>query len=111
MVILMLIILVIVIGSSVVYEDNFAVVTGTINLTNGAGSTTLNYPSGFDANNCIAIATGIDIRATNYYSYNSDSTMIFSTRLTQSNVQVVVHNQDSVGSSSTKNVRVVLMKI
>ena len=90
-------------------QANIAVVTGTISLTNGAGNTSINYPSGYNSSNCVVISTGIDIR--NYYSFGSDSQMIFSTRLSSSTINVVVTSIDNVGTSSTKNVKVVLMKI
>lgn len=105
------IIFLVLIGNKVIYKNDFAVVTGTISLSNGEGTTTLNYPSGFDATNCVAIATGIDIFATNYFTYNCANTMSFSTRFTASNINVVVKNSDSSGTTATKNVQVILMKI
>ena len=47
--ILLLIILLILIGSSVIYKDNFAVITGIIE----NGKATINYPNGFNSTNCI----------------------------------------------------------
>ena len=90
---------------------NITTITGKISLSKGSGSVTLNYPNGYNASNCIPLATGIDIMATNYYSYYSVNTMQFETRLTASGIVVNVDSSDGVGTSSTKNVKVVLMKI
>lgn len=52
MAILLLIVLVIAIGAKVMYKDDYAVLTGTVQ--NGQG--TINYPKGFNKDNCIIIA-------------------------------------------------------
>ena len=55
MAILLLIILVIVIGAKVVYKDEFAVLTGSIqmNAQTETGSTSVNFPTGYTRDNCI----------------------------------------------------------
>lgn len=57
MAILLLIISVIVIGSKVVYKDDFAIIDGTITLvpngTESRGQTYINYPTGYNKDNCI----------------------------------------------------------
>lgn len=58
---LLLIIFVIIIGSRPVYNENFAIVKGTIitpeaNSGNWFGETQINYPEGFTQNNCIVIS-------------------------------------------------------
>lgn len=53
MAILLLIILVIAIGSKVIYKDNFAILTGT--MSNGLVS--INYPTGYNKDNCVVIST------------------------------------------------------
>ena len=98
-------------GSKVIYRDDIAVVTGTISLTNGSGMVALNYPDGFSNNNCVPIATGVDLMASGYYSYVSASEMIIETRLASNNIQVLVDAIDNVGPTATKNVKVVLLKI
>lgn len=50
--ILLLIILLIVIGSKVVYKDNFAVLSGTIK----NGNANINYPEGFNNSNCVVVS-------------------------------------------------------
>lgn len=50
---LLLTILLIVIGSKVVYKDNFAILTGTMS----DGSATISYPSGYNKDNCVVIST------------------------------------------------------
>ena len=90
---------------------NTTTITGKISLSKGSGSVSLNYPNGYNSNNCIPLAVGIDIMATNYYSYYSVNTMQFEIRLASSNIAVNVDSSDGVGTSGTKNVKVVLMKI
>ena len=57
MAILLLIILVIAIGSKVVYKDNFAILTGSITGSGEANSQAINinYPDGFTKDNCVVI--------------------------------------------------------
>ena len=96
-------------GSTYLNKNRIQTITGTISLTNGTGSTNLNYPDGFDSSNCIPLTVGLTIVTP--YSYFSHSNMVFSVRLTSSNVVVDCNAVDNVGSTATKNVKVVLMKI
>ena len=52
----MLIILLIVIGSEVIYKDNFAVISGKLN----NGESTIEYPEGFNKDNCVIISFSLD---------------------------------------------------
>lgn len=90
-------------------KSDIAVVTGTISLTNGTGSANLDYPTGFDSSNCVAVSVGIAIVTP--FSYFSYDNMVFSVRLTSSNVVVTCTAVDNVGSTATKDVKVVLMKV
>ena len=68
MAILLLIILVIAIGSKVVYKDNFAILTGTIPANTGADSYSIkeiNYPSGYTKDNCVVVASQFNNSNTN----------------------------------------------
>ena len=56
MAILLLIILVIVIGSKVVYKDNFAILTGNL----VEGSATITYPKGYNKDNCVVLSVSFD---------------------------------------------------
>lgn len=112
MVRLLLIILLIVLGSKVVYKDNFAVISGNIQLTNGAGSVTLEYPTGFTRENCVPISIGIDIVGTDNFSYffNGTSNSCFEVRFGPSNLFVNAKSIDGLGTSNTKQFKLVLMK-
>lgn len=112
MVILLLIILLIVLGSKVIYKDNFAVITGTISLTNGSGIGYLNYPDGYNYNNCIVISAAVAIYNDSIFSFYGDdtTTSIFSVRLTSDNIRLGVKSIDDVGTSNPKSCMVVLMK-
>ena len=112
MVILLLIILLIVVGNKVIYKDNFAIVTGTISLNNGSGIAYLNYPNGYNYSNCIVVAASIAIHDNSTFNFFGDDTTssIFSVRLQASNIRLGSKSIDNVGTSSTKNCMVVLMK-
>ena len=92
-------------------QANIAILTGTISLSNGSGNVEVNYPSGYTKDNCVVIAVGMDI-FTNTISYYSASTShIFEVRLKGSKISVECESLDGVGSSTTKNYKVVLMKV
>lgn len=69
-------ILLIVVGSSVIYKDNIAVITGKTTVGYTAGDTgysiseLLNYPSGFNRDNCIVLAFGTRRSGTSDYGYS-----------------------------------------
>ena len=112
MAILLLIILLIVVGSKVVYKDNFAIVTGKISLLNGSGIGYLNYPNGYNYSNCIVISVAVAIYHDSIFSFYGDDTTtnIFSVRLTSENIRLGVKSIDELGPSTSKNCIVVLMK-
>lgn len=72
MVISLLIILAIVLGSKVVYKDNFAILTGTIT-GNGTDSPsdTINYPEGFSKDNCVVLTANMQRTPQQSKSYGS----------------------------------------
>ncbi len=92
-------------------QNNIAVLNGKITLTNGSGTATTNYPTGFTYNNCVVIAVGIDIYGEGYFSYNIAGQMVFEGRLGDDVITVKSISIDGIGSSSTKNYRLVLMKL
>lgn len=62
---MLLIILVIAIGSKVVYKDNFAIIEGTITgpiQSNGSYSKNIKYPEGFNQNNCVVISNCLNLQ-------------------------------------------------
>ncbi len=72
MAILLLIILVIVIGSKVVYKDNFAILTGTIT---GDGtespSSHIAFPEGFNRDNCVILTANLQRTANDNKGYGA----------------------------------------
>lgn len=92
-----------------VAKGDIAVVTGTISLTDGTGNTTIDYPTGFNSTNCVPISVGLTIVTP--YSYFSHANMVFCARLTTDNIVVTCTATDGVGSTATKNAKVVLMKV
>ena len=92
-------------------QNNIFVLTGTVELKNGVGSTSINYPTGCNKNNCIPFLSGLNTSGT-YYDYgNIQSTCVTGVRMTDSNIQFNCGSHDDVGPTGTKSFRVVLMKI
>lgn len=117
--ILLLIILVIVIGSKVVYKDNYAVITGSMSISaNGSLTKDINYPSGFNVDNCVPISCGLKVLENKGYNFigdylNSSSLLINaydrSLNLISTAIQLYVINPTD--SSKTVTYKIVLMKI
>lgn len=85
--------------------------TGTVELNNGAGSASMKYPAGCNKNNCIPFLSGINTSGT-YYDYgNIQSTCVTGVRMTDSNIQFNCGSPGDVGPTGTKNFRIVIMKI
>lgn len=112
MAISLLIIFLIVLGNEVIYQDNFVVITGEISLTDGSGIGYLNYPNGYNYNNCIVISAAVALYHDSIFSFYGDDTTtnIFSVRLTSENIRLGVKSIDNVGTSNPKKCMVVLMK-
>lgn len=91
-------------------QANIVVLTGTMTLSEGSGSIDVNYPPGFTKDNCVAITMGMDI-FNNTISFCSANPHIFEVRLKPSNIGVRCTSLDGVGTSTTKNYKVVLMKV
>lgn len=91
---------------------NVAVVTGKISLTNGSGIAYLNYPNGYNYNNCVVISIAVAIYNDAVFSFFGDDTTssVFSVRLGSDNIRLGVKSIDDVGTSNPKNCIVVLMK-
>lgn len=91
--------------------NNIFVFTGTVELKNGVGSTSIDYPTGCNKNNCIPFLSGLNTSGT-YYDYgNIQSTCVTGVRMTDSNIQFNCGAHDDIGPTGTKNFRVVIMKI
>ena len=94
-----------------VTQNNIFVLTGTVELKNGVGKTSINYPTGCNKNNCIPFLAGLNTSST-YYDYgNIQSTCVTGVRMTDSNIEFNCGAPGDVGPSGTKNFRVVIMKI
>lgn len=93
-----------------VSQSNIAVLTGNVSISNGSGYTELNYPNGYTKDNCVAIASGLNMG--NYYEFNHvDGLMLVGTRLTATKVIFRVSSVQDISSSGTKGFKIVLMKI
>ena len=93
-------------------QSNIAVITGNISLSNGTGDVTVNYPKGFNYSNCAVISIGIAIYGNNIYDYFSEtsSPLLFTARLNQNNIVIKSNALEGVGTSTTKQFKLVIMK-
>lgn len=82
-------------------QANIAVLTGTISLTSGVGQQSINYPSGFTKDNCVAISS--NIQYTSNWSPDGNHVILGS--------NTVILNSSTNGPTGNKNYRIVLMKI
>lgn len=106
-------------GSAYKLKGDFTKLEGSFTVSkSSSGAKTINYPSGFTKDNCVAIACGIDAVAGRGYNYvgqyvdSSDGLNSSFTRrlnLADSNITLVVRNPNS--SNLTVKYRIVLMKI
>lgn len=101
--------------TKVIVKEDFAVLTGNITLENGSGSVTINYPTGFNQNNCVPIAAGSKY-STNLnrivFGFNKSSNLCIGASLNSSNIILSVASfRDNVGPSGTYPYKVVLMKV
>lgn len=120
----MLIILLIVIGSKVIYKDNFAILTGTIDLVISGENTTgykdINYPEGFNKDNCVVVACGISGNTNGNTEFAfGDSGDNASSYVTGAMPRMVRLREESINfqiylgikaSNGTRNYKIVLMK-
>ena len=99
--------------SNIMFKDMVKTVEGTVDLTNGAGSTTVPYPNGFAQNNCVLISAAIKIVGDNYdyFKINNNSDSLLGARLTQNNIRFECSNESGIGSSGIKDFKIVLMKV
>ena len=89
--------------------EDFKKVTGTISFTNGSGAVEVDYPSGFNAYNCVPIAFGVDIMLANSFSFFSCSKTLYDVRLGPNKISIACNAYDDVGTSNTKNFQLILM--
>lgn len=94
-------------------QANIAVVTGTIELSNGSGSATANYPSGYNSSNSVVIAVSAGRMASNnpieYYAVGSST--LLGVYLQANNIKLQGTSLAGSGPSATVKYQIVLMKI
>ena len=116
---LLLIILVIVIGQSVLYKDNYVTITGSITVSgSSSGNKDIDYPAGFNEENCVPAAFGIKLVEKNGFNYYGDYVNTTSglmnayTRymnLLSDKIRINVTNSND--SEKTFTYKIVLMKV
>lgn len=94
--------LLILVGSKVIYKDDYAVITGTIVMPEAnaevlGGSTDINYPSGFNNSNCVIISLT---------SHNSLHPDWWCTRTSPGGVGYVSGSQDLRAALKSSNITV-----
>lgn len=98
-------------GNIYINSSNIKHVEGNVILSNGSGNVTVNYPSGFNKNNCIVIATSITgiYSADSYYSCAGGH--VLETRLLDNNISLICATESGVGSNKSVIVTAYLMKV
>lgn len=96
-----------------VLKENIAIVEGTISLTNGSGSKSVNLPSGFSNNNSVVISTAIidENNDIGYYGCVTGDYFDIQTDMGSSMVAVRVIPRTSTSLNKTYKFKVVLMKV
>lgn len=106
--------------NNVYTKDNYAVITGNVSMTDGEGTTNVNYPSGFNKDNCIILSMNIGMSTNTEINYSygiipslsGTATGATSHRasLGNSNIGIAVKNYTD-GGNYTFRFKIVLMKI
>ena len=93
-------------------KGDFVVINGNINLTNGEGSVDVNYPSGFNKDNCVCIAAGFAYQTTIGYIYDGYMDGGFEVRFKTDRMTCIAYTVgQGAGPSGAKPIRIVLMKV
>lgn len=94
-------------------SSHFAVVTGTVNLSNGAGSSKVSYPSGFTKDNCVPISIGVNgLIASGVYDYfQCGSSYTFGARFLDDGINLSCGAIVSSSKSGSYTIKCVLMRI
>lgn len=95
-------------------QDNVKVVSGKINIINATGSVNIEYPQGFNLNNTIPLAVGLQLSTNGWYYMNYSGMIDFSVRLFQDHITIFASDGgilESGGTLGEKDFKVVLMKI
>lgn len=96
-----------------VKQSNFAIVTGTITLTDGTGNAQVNYPSDFTVSNCVVLSVGMG-RATGFNPVEFNllmSSSCLGAHLYNDYIRVNAISIINSGVTGTVNFQVILMKI
>lgn len=91
-------------------KGDFAVVSGTINLTSGVGNVSIAYPSGFNRNNTVIISVGVAFNSSTVIAYNSNGGALFAVAPIDNSITLNVSNT-SGGPNGARSFKVVLMKV
>lgn len=93
-------------------KGDFVVINGNINLTNGEGSVDVNYPSGFNKDNCVCIAAGFAYQTAIGYIYDGYMDGGFEVRFKTDRMTCIAYTAgQGAGPSGAKPIRIVLMKV
>lgn len=92
-------------------KQRVAVLDGTVNLTNGAGTVAnINYPTGFTKENCVVITVAVAVQTANVLDFGYHSACYTEVRLNASNISLHC-NSTGGGPSGYRNYKIALMRI
>lgn len=93
-------------------QNNIFVLSGNITLSNGSGSTSIAYPNGYNASNCVVISIGASRTDDNCLEYGHvASSFIMGVYLKNSGMSITAYSPEKVGPSKAIPYKLVLMKI
>lgn len=93
-------------------QNNIFVLSGNITLSNGSGSTSIAYPNGCNASNCVVISIGASRTNNNYLEYGHvASSFIMGVYLNNSDMSITAYSPEKVGPSKAIPYKIVLLKI
>lgn len=97
-------------GSAYIMKNDIVEITGIITLSNGNGSVKINYPNGFNKENCISLDSWIEIAGAKYTN-NIEGMSTIGLQLYDNNMYLKVNSLDGTGSSGDKNFGITLCKL
>ena len=91
-------------------KSDYIELTGEISLTDGVGSLTRNYPTGFSASNCVPVAMALKVANTYSFGYPASS-YVLNVKLYDNNIGFNVSPLITVSGSASYDYKIILMKV
>lgn len=92
---------------------NIAILTGTINVTNGKGEADVSYPGGFNNSNSVVLSAAVShgVSTSEVYIFGSNYDRSVGVTLYTNQIRIITNSLDGVGPTGKIKYKIVLMKI